>query len=78
VYDDGSQLLITLFSAGGADNNDLPEDSSYRSVTPMAMTVSFKDGESRIVPWKIDYAPYNDPARNRFFQDESGIEYQPG
>ena len=32
-YDDIS--LITLFSAGGADNNDLPVDSSYRTVTPM-------------------------------------------
>jgi hypothetical protein len=77
-YDDGSQLLITLFSAGGADNHDLPDDSSYRSVTPMAMTVHFKDGETKIVPWKIDYAPYNEPDRNRFFQGKPGIEYQPG
>ncbi len=34
VYDDPSQLLITLFSAGGSDNKDIPADSSYRSVTP--------------------------------------------
>jgi len=28
-----------LFSAGAPNNNDLPEESSYRAVTPMALTI---------------------------------------
>ena len=35
VYPDGDVHLFNLFSAGGADNGDLPADSSYRAVTPM-------------------------------------------
>jgi hypothetical protein len=76
VYDDPNQLLITLFSAGGHDNKDLPSDSSYRSVTPMAMTVKHKDGKSEIIPWKIDYQRYNAPERNKFFQTEPEIEHK--
>jgi len=78
VYDDANQLLITLFSAGGNDNKDLPPDSSYRSVTPMAMTVKYKDGKSEIIPWKIDYARYNSPETNKFFETRPEIEHQPG
>jgi hypothetical protein len=70
TYDDEEQLLITLFSAGGHDNEDLPDDSGYRSVTPMAMTLRFKDGKSEISPWRIDYQSYNDPDRNAFFRAE--------
>ncbi len=76
VYDDESQLLISLFSAGGADNHDLPPESSYKSVTPMAMTLHYKDGQSQIVPWKIDYASYNDPERNRFYQAPAELEHR--
>jgi Calcineurin-like phosphoesterase len=78
VYDDPNQLLITLFSAGGQDNKDLPEDSSYRSVTPMAMTVKSKDGKSEIIPWQIDYRKYNAPERNKFFQSLPEIQHLPG
>jgi hypothetical protein len=77
VYDDENQLLITLFSAGGAQNHDLPSDSSYRSVTPMAMSVHFHNGESKIVPWRLDYALYNDPDRNGFYRDKPEIELSP-
>lgn len=76
VYDDPNQLLITLFSSGGADNDDLPADSSYRSVTPMAMTLKYKDGQSEIVPWAIDYKRYNSPELNKFFQAEAEIEHK--
>lgn len=76
VYDDPNQLLITLFSAGGHDNKDLPGDSSYRSVTPMAMTVKHKDGKTEISPWKIDYQRYNAPERNKFFQSRPEIEHK--
>jgi len=69
-YDDENLLLITLFSAGGKDNHDLPPRSSYRQVTPMALTLSYQDGKSQITPWPIEYATYNDPERNAFFRGE--------
>jgi hypothetical protein len=78
VYDDDNQLLVTLFSAGGSDNGDLPPDSSYRSVTPMAMTVKLEGGQSQVIPWAIDYKRYNDPGRNRFYQSRPEIEHRPG
>lgn len=68
VYDDGTIVLITLFSAGGATNDDLPPDSTYRSVTPMAMTMTLRDGELDVVPWAIDFERYNAPERNAFFK----------
>ncbi len=68
VYDEPNFLLCTLFSSGGKHNNDLPSNSSYRSVTPMALTIHCDGGSTRIVPWEIDYESYNDPERNRFFQ----------
>ncbi len=61
---DGS--LYTLFSAGGATSQDLPETSNYREVTPMGLTIRWQDGASRVTPFAIDWARYNDPARNRF------------
>jgi hypothetical protein len=67
-YDEPGLKLLTLFSAGGADNDDLPLDSSYRSVTPMALTVRWKDGASQFTPWAIDYERWNDPQRNAFFR----------
>ena len=76
AYDDEEQLVITVFSAGGHDNDDLPADSGYRSVTPMAMTLRFKDGKSKITPWRIDYHAYNDPERNAFFQTAPEIAHK--
>jgi hypothetical protein len=68
VYDDPSLLLITLFSAGGAENQDLPPESSYRSVTPTALSIERSGGETIIRPFEIDWASYNDPERNAFFR----------
>ena len=77
VYDDGQILLITLFSAGGATNDDLPADSSYRTVTPMAMTLRYgADGSTQIVPWAIEYETYNDPERNAFFKSPPEIAHR--
>jgi hypothetical protein len=59
VYDLGDRLLLNLFSAGGHDNNDLPIDGSYRSVTPMALTIYHRREDSRAVPWPIHYPPLN-------------------
>jgi hypothetical protein len=76
MYDDVS--LITLFSAGGADNNDLPPDSSYRTVTPMAATIRLEGGTAQVTPWLIDYKRFNDPKRNRFFASPPEIEHKVG
>jgi len=70
--------LITLFSAGGADNNDLPAESSYRSATPMAATIRLERGTAQVTPWLIDYARFNDPRRNRFFASPPEIEHKIG
>ena len=50
TYDDDNLLLVTLFSAGGKNDHDLPPRSSYRLVTPMALTLSYEDGKSQITP----------------------------
>jgi hypothetical protein len=76
TYDDPEQLLITLFSSGGKNNDDLPAESGYRSVTPMALTIKYKDGQSEILPWRVDYERYNDPEKNAFFKVAPEIEHR--
>jgi hypothetical protein len=76
VYDDGQMLLLNLFSAGGETNDDLPPESSYRSVTPMAMTIDWKDGVQSAKPWLIDYQTYNAPQNNAFFRVPPEIEFR--
>ena len=76
VYDDGAILLCTLFSAGGADNDDLPEKSSYRKVTPMALTLRrTAEGDTELLPWRIDYAAYNRPEFNAFYRSPPVIPH---
>jgi hypothetical protein len=70
--------LVNLFSAGGADNDDLPLESSYRTVTPMAATIKLEGGTAQVTPWPIDYKRYNDPRRNRFFASKPEIEHKIG
>jgi hypothetical protein len=77
MYSDQTSL-ITLFSAGGADNDDLPPDSSYRTVTPMAATIRLEHGNAQVTPWVIDYKRFNDPKRNRFFASPPEIEHKVG
>jgi hypothetical protein len=67
-YDDPAARLITLFSAGGGDNDDLPRDSSYRQVTPMALTIEHGPEGTKLTPWAPDYKTFNDPKHNAFFQ----------
>ncbi|MBW2523932.1 MAG: serine/threonine protein phosphatase [Deltaproteobacteria bacterium] len=67
-YDDPEGTLLTVFSAGGATNGDLPEKSSYRQVNPMALSMRFKDGVTTLTPFPLDYARYNDPDQNAFFK----------
>lgn len=68
VYGEDAVSLFTVFSSGGAENNDLPIDSSYREVTPMAATIRFKDGKGEVKPFVIDYQSFNDASRNAFYQ----------
>ena len=75
---DGGASLVTLFSAGGADNFDLPPESSYRTVTPMAATIRLDGGTAQVTPWLIDYKRFNDPKRNRFFATPPEIEHKIG
>jgi hypothetical protein len=70
--------LLSLFSAGGADNFDLPPESSYRTVTPMAATIRLEGGTAQVTPWLIDYKRFNDPKRNRFFASPPEIEHKIG
>ena len=72
VYDGPEGSLFTLFSAGGATNNDLPPDSTYREVSPIALSIRHHDGVSTITPMLLDYARYNDPQYNAFFKQKVG------
>lgn len=73
TYENDAVSLFTIFSSGGVDNNDLPEDSSYRSVTPMAAVLRYRDGKSEVSPFLIDYRSFNDASRNGFYQDVDAL-----
>lgn len=68
--------LFTLFSAGGVGNKDLPAASSYRQITPMALTIRYRDGNQTFSPWEIDAEGFNDPARNAFYKTEPEIDIE--
>jgi hypothetical protein len=79
MFEGGPARLLNLFSAGGAENEDLPTDSSYREVTPMAMTMRVsREGAMKVTPWLIEYQRYNDPERNAFFAQPPEIEHRAG
>ncbi len=71
-YDDDHLLAVTVLSAGGAGNLDVPAESDFRLTRPMALTVRTAgglDGPVDLEAWPIDYAPLNDPRRNGFYRD---------
>ena len=70
IYEDPEAILLSLFSAGGQYNDDLPFLSNYREVTPMALTIRSRDGINTFIPFELDYQRYNDPKYNKFFKDE--------
>jgi hypothetical protein len=77
AYDDDFARLLTVFSAGGRDNADLPPNSTYRDVTPMALTITHDGGGgANILPWSPDWKSYNDPERNAFFRVAPEIEHR--
>ncbi len=72
----GDTKLLSVFSAGGKTNDDLPENSSYREVKPMALTMSIKGDSVKVSPWAIDYEAFNSPERNAFFATQPEIEHK--
>jgi uncharacterized tellurite resistance protein B-like protein len=68
AFDLGHHRLHTLFSAGGRDNSDLPAESRYRNVTPMALSIYAGDGPLRAVPWQIQYQDFARGAHNGLYR----------
>lgn len=69
IYAEPEAVLLSLFSAGGATNDDLPATSNYRDVTPTALTIRHRDGVNVLTPFVIDYERYNDAQFNKFFSE---------
>lgn len=67
-FDLGRWAMHTVFSSGGATNDDLPADSRYRGVTPMALTVRWNAGVASAFAWPIEFAPFSAPANNGFYR----------
>ena len=78
VYDEPDVSLVNLFSAGGATNNDLPPGSSYRKVTPMALTIRWKNGQATANPFAIDWQHFQRPDRNSFMKRPPELEFRHG
>jgi hypothetical protein len=76
VYDLGDRLLLNVFSAGGHDNNDLPEGAPYRKVTPMALTILHGNGPTRAIPWPIAYQPFNHAPHNGLHRAQPLLEFR--
>jgi hypothetical protein len=75
-YDLGDQLLLTLFSAGGHDNADLPPWSSYRAVTPMALTLQLGHGTPTATPWAIAYKSFNYEPHNGLYRPQPLLDFR--
>ena len=75
-YDLGDQLLLTVFSAGGHDNADLPPESSYRAVTPMALTLQFGQGTPTATPWAIAYRSFNYEPHNGLYRPQPLLDFR--
>jgi tellurite resistance protein len=68
VYQDQDASLYTLFSAGGATNQDLPPTSNYREVRPVALTIHAQGGALELCPFYIDWERYNRVDLNQFLR----------
>ncbi|RMG94537.1 MAG: serine/threonine protein phosphatase [Deltaproteobacteria bacterium] len=76
-YPKDDARLLTVFSAGGVANEDLPRDSSYRDVRPMALSILRTEGVTTVTPWPIDYRRYQDPRLNAFREREPEVDIVP-
>lgn len=69
MFDVDGRKLVTLFSSGGRDNEDLPAESRYRTVAPMALTVAAGGGiVPTATPWAIDYRAFVTGATNGLYR----------
>jgi hypothetical protein len=75
LYELPDVSLLNLFSSGGRTNNDLPPGSSYRSVTPMALWLQWKEGKGVVTPFYLDWESFQAPARNAFFRSPPEIQF---
>jgi hypothetical protein len=75
TYNEGVVQLFTLFSCGGVKNADLPPKSGFRDITPMAISMKISDSDVELLPWEINYEPYNHSDRNAFFKEAPRIEH---
>jgi|JI10StandDraft_1071094.scaffolds.fasta_scaffold21012_5 hypothetical protein len=78
VFDLGDRLLLNLFTAGGYDNRDLPVDSSYRGVRPMALTIFHDANGQRAVPWPVEYQAFNSEVHNGLHRRGPLLPYRYG
>lgn len=78
AFDLGEHMLLNLFSSGGADNADLPLDSSYRAVTPMALSMLANAGKITATPWPLHYQPFNYEPHNGLYRRQPVLEYRYG
>jgi Calcineurin-like phosphoesterase len=77
IYDLGDRQLLSVFSAGGHDNRDLPVDAAYRRVTPMALTIQHGPGGTpHATPWPIQYGPFNHDAHNGLHRHQPLLEFR--
>jgi hypothetical protein len=76
TYDLGDRLMLTLFSAGGHDNRDLPLDCPYRQVRPMALSVHQDAAGLRAIPWPIEYQAFNYDVHNGLYRSAPVLEHR--
>ncbi len=57
-YGKDAPRLVTVFSAGGQQNRDIPPDSMLAKSTPMALTVDVAPEGVSLIPWRIDYQTF--------------------
>ncbi len=77
-YDLGEHVLVSLFSSGGAENADLPFDSSYREVTPVALTMLAAQGQLTATSWPLRYQPFNYEPHNGLYRRQPVLDYRYG
>jgi hypothetical protein len=77
VIYDGDPLLLNLFSAGGSDNLDLPPGASYRTVTPMALTIEHTPTGAIATPWPLDWERFNTEPANGFRRALPSLPFPP-
>lgn len=76
IYDLGEHKLLSVFSSGGCDNADLPEDSSYRAVTPMALAILASQGKLVATPFPLRYQPFNYAPHNGLYRRQPVLDYR--